>query len=533
MPELKWVGKDKVVNHHHDVTFKTLKHEYTFNANDNASTNSDGNKIIHGDNLEALKALLPEYEGRVRCIYIDPPYNTGNEGWIYNDNVNDPKIKKWLGQVVGKEGEDLSRHDKWLCMMYPRLSLLRKFLSEDGAIFITTDDNEVANLILIMNEIFGSQNMVPTVIWQKVFASKNSARTFSEHHDYLIIYARDIERWKRNLLPRSAGQTNDYKNPDDDHRGHWTSVALSARNPYSLGIYPIVTPSGRLIEGPPKGRYWSVSFEKFKLLDSDNRIWWGKKKDGIPRLKVFLSEVQEGIVPQTIWFHSEVGNTQEAKKELLAIFSDSVSVFPTPKPLRLIERILRVSADKNSLILDSFAGSGTTAHTVLKLNIEDGGNRKFILIEMMDYAENITAERVRRVMTGYGDDKKRVEGLGGSFDFYEIGEPLFFEDGNLNETVSIEEIRRYVAYTEKLTAEQQIQSYNSHSPYLLGIANNAAYFFYYDTDRITTLDLEFLATLKFKPAASVIYADNCLLSREFMQHHNITFKKIPRDITRF
>lgn len=533
MPELKWIGKDKVVNHHHDVPFKTLKHKYTFNAPEGTPDNTSGNKIIHSDNLEALKALLPEYEGRVKCIYIDPPYNTGNEGWIYNDNVNDPKIKKWLNQVVGKEGEDLSRHDKWLCMMYPRLKLLRRLLADDGAMFVSIDDNEVANLRLILDEVFGAMNFINNVVWQKKYSPQNDAKHLSAMHDHILVYAKNKNVWRPHLLPRTEEGLARYKNPDNDPRGIWKVGDLTSKTKAEGHSYPITSPITGKTFYPPSGRQWAPAFATFEQLLKDNRVWFGKSGNNVPSLKQFLSEVQAGTVPMTIWFRDEVGDNQEAVQNLKLIFDGKADHFETPKPMRLIKRILQLASDKDSTILDSFAGSGTTAHAVLKLNREDGGNRKFILVEMMDYAESITAERVRRVMTGYGNDKKQVEGTGGSFDYYEIGEPLFLEDGNLNEAISIDEIRRYIAYTEKLSAEQQTPRDNQHSPYLLGIANDAAYFFYYEPDRVTTLDLEFLGTLNFKPAATVIYADNCLLSRDFMKRHNITFKKIPRDITRF
>jgi adenine-specific DNA-methyltransferase len=528
MPTLHWIGKDKVINHHLDVPFKVLEHAYGFdNGKQTEQETNSGNKIIHGDNLEALKSLLPEYEGKVNCIYIDPPYNTGNENWVYNDNVNDPKIKKWLGQVVGKEAEDLTRHDKWLCMMYPRVKLLHKLLADDGAIFISIDDNEQANLKLICDEIFGEGNFIDNVIWQKIFAPKNSAKYFSANHDFIIVYAKRKDSWKRIPLGRTEEQNARYNNPDDDPRGPWTSGDLSARNPYSLGIYPIETPGKRIIEGPPKGTFWRVSKEKFIQLDNDKRIWWGKDGNNVPRLKRFLSEIQEGIVPQTIWLNTDVGNTQDAKKEFNKILSDNILKFDTPKPIKLIERVLEIACNPNSIILDSFAGSATTAHAVLNLNIKDGGNRKFICIEMEDYAETITAERVKRVIKGYGT----TEGTGGSFDFYELGQPMFLEDGNLNELVGVEKIRQYVFYTETKTPLTATK--HQDNQHFLGKHNDTAYYFHYEQDEVTTLDHAFLATMKTKAEQYVIYADNCLLTKDFMTKHQIIFKKIPRDITRF
>ncbi|AOE83185.1 site-specific DNA-methyltransferase [Pseudomonas sp. TCU-HL1] len=292
MPTLHWVGKDKVRQHHRDVPYRVLRDHYRFQAPAEAPANSTDNRIVHGDNLDALKSLLPEFEGKVQCIYIDPPYNTGNEGWVYNDNVNDPRMRKWLGQVVGKEGEDMSRHDKWLCMMYPRLKLLHRLLSEDGAIFISIDDNEVHNLRGLMDEIFGRRNFVTTVIWEKVYSPKNSARHFSEDHDFVLVYAKDAEQWTPNPMPRSEKQNERYKNLDQDPRGSWKPGDISARNFYSQGTYAIRCPGGRLIEKPPTGTYWRYSEEKLRELDADRRIWWGPDGNGVPAIKRFLSEVK-------------------------------------------------------------------------------------------------------------------------------------------------------------------------------------------------------------------------------------------------
>jgi len=394
MPQLTWIGKDKVINHHTEVPYHVLRKKYDFNLQ---NTDNQGNMIIHGDNLLALKSLLPKYENRIKCIYIDPPYNTGNEGWVYNDNVNAPEIQKWLGKVVGKEAEDLTRHDKWLCMMYPRLVLLRKLLSEDGAIFISIDDNEQANLKLLCDEIFGKSNFVTNIIWEKKFSPQNDAKYFSDNHDFIVVYTKKKENWSRNLLPRTAEQNSRFKNPDNDPRGVWTSGDLSVKTYNPNTDYPITTPSGKVVN-PSEGRCWAVSKEKFENLINDNRIWFGKDGTNVPRLKKFISEVQQGTVPLTIWKYQEVGHNQSAKQDLKKLFPNEKSPFDTPKPPRLIEHILKIATNKDSIILDSFAGSGTTAHAVLNLNAEDGGNRQFILVEMEDYAESITAERVKRVI---------------------------------------------------------------------------------------------------------------------------------------
>lgn len=524
MPELTWVGKEKVVNHHHDVPFRILEKQYTA-----GEIEASGNRIVHGDNLAALKSLLPEYEGRVKCVYIDPPYNTGNESWVYNDNVNDAKMRRWLGQVVGKEGEDLSRHDKWLCMMYPRLKLLRKLLTDDGVIFISIDDNEGHYLKAILDEIFGRSNFISNVLWQKR-TSPDARIHLGGAHDHILVYAKSYANTRLNKLTLTSEQTANYKNPDSDPRGVWTSTDFTAQGYRPNQMYKIKTPNETIYE-PPPGRCWVNVESEFNRLEKEGRIWFGKDGSARPRIKTFLFETN-GITSWTWWSNQEVGHNQESKKEIINILGSDNS-FDTPKPSRLIERILQIATDKDSIVLDSFAGSGTTAHAVLKLNKADGGNRKFILIETEDYAETITAERVRRVMRGYGIGAKAVSGLGGAFDYYEIGEPLFLEDGNLNESIGAEEIRRYVAYSENLAPENQTPIENEISPYLLGIKDDTAYFFYYKPDSATTLDLEFLSRLKMRPSEIVFYADVCLLNKEQLRRYNIIFKKIPRDITRF
>jgi adenine-specific DNA-methyltransferase len=478
MPEIHFKGKEFVYNHHLTVPYRPLIAQPEKSIGDNPE-----NLIIHGDNLHALKALLPRYAGKVDCTFFDPPYNTGNENWSYNDNVNNPIMREWLSSnPVNKE--DMLRHDKWACMMYPRFKLLHELLSERGSLWMTLDDNEIHHARMLLDDIFGDENFVATVIWQKNFSPKNTARLFSEDHDYLLVYAKDAAHWIPALMPRTEEMEARYTNPDNDPRGPWSSSDLSARNYYSQGTYPITNPSGRIIQGPPPGTYWRVKEEKFHRLNADGRIWWGEGKDNVPRLKRFLNEVKQGVVPQTLWFYDEVGHTQDAKKELLSIlnFATSEDVFITPKPSKLVERVLQLATDQDSIVLDSFAGSGTTAHAVLSLNAKDGGKRRFILAECEEYADTLTAERVRRVINGYayqgsqkeelyrhkinftalkdaqkllleveateslkkdrfdkitktikndellvvGEKKitERVEGLGGGFTFYTLGDPL-------------------------------------------------------------------------------------------------------------
>lgn len=517
MPTLNWIGKDKVVNHHLDVPFRTLEKQYTFAPN---GRDDDGNMIIHGDNLDALKALLPTYEGRVKCIYIDPPYNTGNEKWVYNDNVNDPHIKAWLGKVVGAEGEDLSRHDKWLCMMYPRLKLLQKLMAEDGVIFISIDDTEYANLKLICDEIFG--NYSETIVWQKR-TSPDARKKLSSGHEYILIYTKNPDQnLGLRLLPLEGKDAEAYVNPDNDPRGPWISSPFTAPGYRPNQMYPITTPTGKTVL-PPKGRCWCNIEEVYQRLLSEGRMWFGADGNGVPRRKTYLSE-REGRGTWTWWTNSEVGYTQIATQELATILGKAV--FDYPKPVRLIERILKIASDPDSIILDSFAGSGTTAHAVLNMNKQDGGNRKFILVEMGDYAESITAERVRRVINGYGEGNKAVEGTGGGFSFYELGDALLI-NGMLNPNATEEKIRAYVYYTETRCA---LPAASENEKYLLGVHENHAYYFYYEADRMTTLNRAFLQTIQTRAEGYLIYADSNTLSAEDMARFHITFKKIPRDI---
>jgi len=462
MPTLDFKGKQLVYAHHLTVPSRTLEPDAKKSLPLKGSKPSlDDNLIIHGDNLHALKALMPRYAGRVNCIYIDPPYNTGNEGWIYNDNVNSPMMQEWLKDKSPVDGEDLERHDKWLCMMWPRLQLLRELLAEDGVIFISIDDNEQHRLRMMMDEIFGEENFIATIIWEKVYSPKSSAKYFSENHDFIAVYAKNKENFSLGLLPRTEEADSRYANPDKDPRGLWKPSDLSARNPYSKGTYSIKFPGGRVIKGPPPGNFWRYSEEKFWELDNDNRIWWGEDRNQVPAIKRFLSEVKQGLVPETIWTYKEVGHTQDAKKTLLEIFPKDFPDFTTTKPVELLARIIRLSTGKNSIILDSFAGSATTAHAVLALNKEDGGNRKFILVECEDYADKITAERVRRVIKSApkAKDENLKNGLGGSFTYCSLGDEISPERMLTGESLpDYETLARHLVYTATGQAPDKIRS---------------------------------------------------------------------------
>ena len=585
MPTLEWIGKDKVVNHHQEVPYRVLERQYSYDeAGQHAEDNGSENMIIHGDNLEALKALLPRYEGKVKCIYIDPPYNTGNEGWVYNDNVNDPKIKKWLGEVVGKEGEDLSRHDKWLCMMYPRLKLLQRLLAEDGVIFISIDDNELYNLKSICDEIFGLSCFVSNISWQRTYSMRNDSQGIPAEIEHILVYSKK-PMWIPSKLPRTEEMNSKYKNPDNDPQGPWqnTTAFAPGGTTHQGMVYAIQHPFTGKMMYPTRDAHWRYQQEQmleimrgwcnYELKELDDaheraavcgltpdevrqgvkaivlsepldvssqkakkvyergqwpRFYFTSGGKGGIRRKTYMESV--GGKPATnYWPFSETGHTDEAKKDLLSIFGGKVT-FDTPKPARLIERVLTIAASPDSIVLDSFAGSGTTAHAVLNMNKADGGNRRFILVEMMDYADSITAERVKRVIDGYGEGKKAVEGTGGSFSYYELGPVLLLPDGNLNEEVGAQKIREYVYYME--TKEPLPTEQPKDEPYFMGLCHNTAYYFYYERERVTTLDHTFLATIQTKAEGYTIYADLCAIPQETLRKHNITFKKIPRDIAR-
>lgn len=536
MPSLQWIGKDKVVHHHLHVPFHILEHSYGFvdGVESTAKANS-GNKIIHGDNLVALKSLLPEYEGKVNCIYIDPPYNTGNEGWVYNDNVNDPKIKKWLGEVVGKESEDLTRHDKWLCMMYPRLKLLHKLLADDGVIFISIDENEFSHIKLLLDEIFGSRNFVTDFIWQKRSGGGYTNALINKNHEYIFVYGKDInsvifkDKQKDSETLKKIYTYSDkkglYKRRDLRKSG-----TGDLREDRPTMFYDVFSPDNTLITPlRPDGRdgRWSIGQEKYKeLLNSDeiefvflNNQWKAYikerpfKEDGELKLEKYTTIL------------TEIALNTQGSNEIKSIFPQNDKVFVFPKPTKLIQFFLELIENPNSIILDSFAGSGTTAHAVLNLNKKDGGNRKFILVEMEDYANSITAERVKRVINGYAD----VEGTGGVFDFFTIGDALFTDDGLINESVGVTALREYIYFSE--TQEQCNPNGNS-NPYFLGMANDCSYYFFYIPVQVTTLNAEFLSTITLKSSQYVIYADTCALDEVTLLKNAIIFKKIPRDITR-
>jgi len=392
---LSWPGKDEARG------FAYKQSLFTLEADPERSIEFDTtqNLYVEGDNLDVLKLLLPSFEGRVKMIYIDPPYNTGGD-FVYSDRHN---------TVRGASQKLEGIHHGWLSMMFPRIILAKMLLREDGVVFVSIDDNEVHHLRMMMNEVFGEENFVTTIVWEKKSSPQNDARWFSDNHDYILLFARNKQEWRPRLLPRTAETDSRYKNPDNDPRGPWTSSDMSVKTYNVAYDYEITTPSGRRVK-PPKGRCWAMPRNSFTVLVDDNRVWFGEKGSNVPRLKRFLSDVKPGITPRTIWKRSEVGDNQEARRHIREIFGD-VGVFDTPKPVRLIKRMLHLCTepDGDDIVLDFFAGSSTTAHAVLELNQEDNGNRQFILVQSPEEVPNESRARVSgfRTVSEIGSERLR------------------------------------------------------------------------------------------------------------------------------
>jgi len=542
MPLLDFKGKQFVYAHHLTVPFRQLNVEAAKSLPAKGQKPSlEDNLIIHGDNLHALKALLPKYAGKVKCIYIDPPYNTGNEGWCYNDNVNAPLIKEWLKDSANPvDKEDLERHDKWLCMMWPRLQLLRELLSEDGVIFINIDDNEQHHLRLLLNEIFGEDCFVASIAWQKR-TSPEARKRLGQAHDTIHVYSKRPKLASLSKLQLTDEQIAEFANPDNDPRGEWTSTDLTAQNidpsKRKDQQYLITLPNGKKVP-PPPGRCWSMLEPEFLRKKEDGRIWFGAKNDARPRIKTYLNE-SEGVSSWTWWPNEEAGHNQEAKKEILQIL-DNQTAFDYPKPVRLLLRIIELGTDKDSIILDSFSGSGTTAHAVLSANQKDGGNRKFILVETEDYADKITAERVRRVIKGVksAKDENLKAGLGGSFTYCELGEEINIENllkgGKLP---SFDELARYAFYT---ATGQTLEKVKQGADFYIGETEN------YRVHLIYKPDLKFLrsgeSALNMALAESIakardkktalVFATHKFMGQKELREMGITFCQLPYAIHR-
>ena len=474
MPTLNWIGKDAVVKHHKNVPFRLLEPVADLSCEEVGAgdTAASGNLIVQGDNLHALKALLPRYAGQVKCIYIDPPYNTGNEGWAYNDNVNSPEIRKWLGEVVGKEGETLDRHDRWLCMMYPRLVLLRQFLHREGVIFVSIDDDEVHHLRSLMDEVFGINKRLTTFVWRTDGNFDNQAK-IKNCHEYVLTYALAPDKFAHpNVIDPMVGSGSKLHKPIIRN----TIVKNGAKNPISKvrlpagfpadfeegtilarsNAWPKYTSNVEVLEGKTTTEAvaesgWSskdllLSFVESKflpVLDSKGQ----RTRFVVTRTGAIESIKDRERTSHVISVIGGVGTTQSQSVELTEMgFS-----FPFPKPVNLVSYLISMHSDSDGLVLDSFAGSGTTGHAVLKQNAEDGGKRRFILVEMDEkIATNVTAERVRRVAQGYTSAKENViAGLGGGFQFCTLSqEPLFTPEGQIRPDVSFAQLAEFVWFIE-------------------------------------------------------------------------------------
>ena len=541
MPTLDFKGKQIVYAHHLTVPARTLEPDAPKSLPpEDQKPSLDDNLIIHGDNLHALKALMPRYAGRVHCIYIDPPYNTGNEGWAYNDNVNSPLMQEWLKGKSPVDGEDLERHDKWLCMMWPRLHLLRELLAEDGSIWVSIDDNEVHYLKAIMDEVFGRKNFVANVVWQKSYTSNQTAKFISDTHDHILLYTLNPERFSFGKIERTEEQKTSFRNPDGDPRGPWKAENLSAGKFYAAGQFEITGPTGKKFF-PPKNRYWRCNQETYQSWLDDGRITFGAKGEGRPMLKKYLSEMNSGLTPNTWWEHEEVGSNKLASTDLKKLFPGK-EVFGNPKPEMLLTRILQLATSKDAIILDSFAGSGTTAQAVLALNAEDGGNRKFILVECEDYADTITAERVRRVINGVptAKDEYLKNGLGGSFTYCTLGEEISPEKMLIGENLpDYDTLARHLVYTATGQAPTTIRK-----------ARSKDGFFHETDDRLFYLiyepDLAFLRSAesalngdraeriakqaKAKQKTAVVFATHKFMGQKELTGMGIVFCGLPYEV---
>ena len=509
MPTLNWLTRDDDLRAASRVPYRLLEETPELSAGDR----DVGNMLIQGDNLEALKALLPFYAGQVKCIYIDPPYNTRSAFEHYDDNLE---------------------HTQWLALMWPRMELLRELLAEDGSIWVSIDDNEGHYLKIVIDEVFGRKNFITNVIWRKNYAPKSSARHFSEDHDHVLVYSRNGEDWIPNPMPRTDRQNRAYKNRDNDPRGSWRPNNLAARNYYSKGTYSIRCPGGRLIEGPPAGSYWRNSEEKFWEMDRDGRIWWGKAGNNVPAPKIYLSEVKQGIVPQTFWNYEDVGHTQDAKKEIVKLFGSEV--FGTPKPERLIQRILHIATNPGDLVLDSFLGSGTTAAVAHKMG------RCYIGVEMGEHAVTHCVPRLRKVIDGEqgGISKSTDWHGGGGFRFYRLGPTVFDEQGHIRQDIRFPTLAAHVWFSET----RRPWNGNGDSP-LLGLCDDRAYALLYNgilgdkrpaggnvltrvilariRDEITQVQAGFDGPL-------TVYGEQSRLTPATLDREGIVFKQMPYDV---
>ena len=526
MPTLTWLTRESDLKKAKQAEFRILEKVSEFSVDVPVGTNQPvethsraslrENLIIQGDNLEALKALLPIYAGKVKCIYIDPPYNTGNAFDHYDDNIE---------------------HSLWLSMIYPRLELLKEFLSQDGSIWISIDDDEAHYLKVIMDEIFGRKNFVASNVWQKRYSRENR-EAIGDVHEYVMIYALNFERFKelRNLIPITEDQAKIYKNPNNDPKGRWRGIPMTAQGYRPNQMYQIVTPTG-VVHLPPEGRCWSTIESEFLKLKNEGRIWFGKDGNSQPNTIRYLSEV-EGMVPWTWWPSDEVGHTDEAKKEIHLLFGKT-DAFPTPKPERLIQRILQIATNPDDLVLDSFLGSGTTAAVAHKMG------RRYIGIEIGEHAVTHIVPRLRKVIEGEQGGISEAVGWkgGGGFSFYRLGESIFNLYGAINPKIKFPALAQYIWFMETGMSLPSHPVGNGRdrslrdATALIGIHNDTAYYLLYNgilgdksPEGGNALTRSLLAELPAFEGKKIIFGESCRISPDKLKDLQITFKQIPYDL---
>jgi adenine-specific DNA-methyltransferase len=500
MPFLDWVNKNEAIKAAKNVPYHLIKKQKKYGEDTE-------NLLIQGDNLLALKALKPYFANKIRCVFIDPPYNTQSAFTHYDDKLE---------------------HSQWLTMMYSRISLIRDLMATDGSLWISIDDDEAHYLKVMCDEIFGRENFVSNVIWQKKYSPQNDAKWLSDNHDHILVYAKNKNIWRPNLMPRSDEATARYKNLDKDHRGPWKAGDVSVKTYNPNTDYPITTPSGRIVN-PPSGYCWRYSKEKLEELIKENRIWFGESGNNVPAIKRFLKDVKDGVTSMTIWTYDEVGHNQEAKKEV-KVFNEG-DVFDTPKPEKLMQKILTLASNEGDFVLDSFLGSGTTAAVAHKMN------RKYIGIEFGGHAKTHCIPRLVQVIKGERGGVSQSTGWteGGGFNFCTLSSPAFLETGLINPEISFEDLASFIWHFEtKLPSTGDLKT-----P-LLGIHEGTAYYLLYNGilgDRNPSggnvLTKDFLKDInKIYPHAGskVIYGETTRLGPSRLDAENITFKQIPYDI---
>lgn len=524
MPTLQFKGKNAIWNHHLSVPYHALEEVTKL---DFQADKGDGNLIIEGDNLLALKALLPQYQGRVKCIYIDPPYNTGNQTWVYNDKVNSPLIKEWLGKEVGKD--DLTRHDKWACMMVPRLKILRDLLSEGGAVCVSIDDTELAHMLNIMDEVFGEQNKEEIICWRRRHNQPNDkSKAIGKVAEFVVIYAKNLEKLKSSGAFNGLALSGDFSNPDNDPKGDWGSKPWKSGTGQTGSRYKIKTPSGKILD-----EEWLGTEDTFKKFISEGRVYWPRKGDGFPRKKYYKFErEEEGQVAHNFWGYEEFGSNQEASDEIAELKVE----FDNPKPVRLVKALVQIFAGKDSIVLDSFAGSATTMHAVMDLNKEDDGRRKCILVQMPEASEqepkknickDITRERVKRAI--------EKNGYKSGFKYLRVGEPIDAEAmlaGILPNWKTFAEYVYYVCTGEHLADKSKL---NEKTGFVGERSREAVYLLYkndYEALSRMALNIDIAERIlkEQKNKKCVVYAPACFLDEDYLREKNIEYVGIPYNL---